>query len=390
MPNFQIKKHTALMGIALSVALIAGSGGLYYTTQAQSAHENQGQIVPQIPSVEVVTLEPKRLRIWTEFSGRLEAVDEVEVRPRVGGAIQEVLFKEGAIVKSGDPLYVIDPRPYEAEVDSAKAALASAESRAQLAKIELERAAGLVKKKNISRSAYDARRNDYKVALASIDAAKADLKKANLDLEYAHISAPVSGRISRAEITVGNVIEAGPNAPVLTTIVSSDEVYAEFDVDEQTYVKTIRRTSTRELMPVELRLSVDDDVVYKGRIHAFDNRLNTSSGTIRARAIFHNTDGVLVPGMYASIRLGSSEEIETLLISERAIGTDQDKKFVYVVNDEGKIDYRKVILGGRTQGKRIVLSGLESGEKVVVNSLQRVRPDMVVTAIEVGQAQSAT
>ncbi len=387
MANFKINKHTALMGIVLSVVIAAGSGGFYYTRQAHSA--DQAQVVQQIPTVEVVILEPKPLRIWTEFSGRLEAVDYVEVRPRVGGAIQEVLFTEGAIVKAGDPLYVIDPRPYEAAVASAQAELASAKSQAQLTKAEFDRAAGLVKRKLISERAYDARGHDYRVALAAIDAARATLKKANLDLEYAHISAPVAGRISRAEITVGNVIEAGPNAPVLTTIVYNDEIYAEFDVDELTYVKTVRRSGAGEPMPVELRLSGDDGVVYSGAIHSFDNRLDTSSGTIRARALFKNTDGALVPGMYAHVRLGSSEEINTLLISERAIGTDQDKKYVYVVNEEDKIAYREVTLGGRSQGKRIVLSGLQAGEKVVVNNLQRVRPDMSVKAIEVAQEQGA-
>ena len=183
------------------------------------------------------------------------------------------------------------------------------------------------------------------------------------------------------------MIEAGANAPVLTTIVSNDKIYAEFDVDEQTYVKTIRSSSAAELLPVELRLSAADDIVYHGEIHSFDNRLDTSSGTIRARAIFKNTDGALVPGMYASVRLGSPEEINALLISERAIGTDQDKKFVYVVNDEGKIAYREVTLEGRAKGKRIVRTGLKAGEKVVVNSLLRVRPDMSVKAIEVAQAQ---
>jgi membrane fusion protein, multidrug efflux system len=390
MAKIQIQKPRMLAGVVLSVALAVISGGFYYAAQALAAHADQGQVVQPIPDVEVVTLEPKHLRMWTAFSGRLEAVDQVEVRPRVGGAIQAVLFKEGTIVKAGDPLYVIDPRPYEAAVDSAEATLASAKSQAQLAKTELDRAADLVKKKNISRSTYDARLNDYRVALASIDAANAALKKANLDLEYAHISAPFSGRISRAEITVGNVIEAGQNAPVLTTIVSNDKIYAEFDVDEQTYVKTIRRSSADEPMPVELRLSEDDEVVYNGKIHSFDNRLDTRSGTIRARAIFENKDGVLVPGMYASVRVGSPEAIDTLLISERAIGTDQDKKFVYIVNSEGKIAYREVTLGGRAEGKRIVLSGLRAGAKLVVNNLQRVQPDMAVKAIDLARKQGAT
>jgi multidrug efflux system membrane fusion protein len=390
MAKIQIKKPRALAGVVVLVALTAISGGFYYAAQALAAHTDQSQVVPPIPAVTVVTLEPKHLRIWTAFSGRLEAVDQVEVRPRVGGAIQEVLFKEGTIVKAGDPLYVIDPRPYEAAVDSAEATLASAKSQAQLAKTELDRAADLVKKKNISRSTYDARLNDYRVALASIDAANAALKKANLDLEYAHISAPISGRISRAEITIGNVIEADSNAPILTTIVSNDKVYAEFDVDEQTYVKTIRHSSESEPMPVELRLSEDDGVVYNGKIHSFDNRLDTRSGTIRARAIFENKDGVLVPGMYASVRLGSPEAIDTLLISERAIGTDQDKKFVYIVNSEGKIAYREVTLGGRAEGKRIVLSGLRAGAELVVNNLQRVQPGMAVKAIDQARKQEAT
>ncbi len=390
MSNFQINKPIVLAVIVLSVAFAAGSGGFYYTTQTHAADEAQSQAVQQIPAVDVVTLELKRLRTWTQFSGRLEAVDQVEVRPRVGGAIQDVLFKEGTIVKAGDPLYVIDPRPYEAAVASAEAALASARSQAHLAKIELDRAADLVRKRAISQIDYDIRHNDYRVKLASIDAAKAALKTASLNLEYAHISAPVSGHISRTEITVGNVIEAGPNAPVLTTIVSNDKVYAEFEVDEQTYVKIVRRSIAGEPMPVELRLSGDDGVVYSGVIHSFDNRLDASSGTIRARAIFENTDGALVTGMYVSVRVGSPEAIDTLLISERAIGTDQDKKFVYVVNSEDKIVYREVTLGGRVEGMRVVLSGLTAGEKVAVNGLHRVRPDSVVKAVDVSREHGTT
>lgn len=387
MTNFPIGKSIAMTGVILAIALAAGYWRFYHAAQVNAADEVQGQVEQQIPAVDVVTIKPRQLRIWTEFSGRLQAVDQVDVRPRVGGAIQEVLFKEGAAVKRGDPLYIIDPRPYETAVASAEAALASAESQAQLAGTELGRTAGMVKRQLSSQSAYDASRNDYKVALAAIDAANAALKKAKLDLEYAHITAPVSGRISRSEITAGNVIEAGSNAPVLTTIVSDKKIYAEFDVDEQTYVKTMRSSNSDVSMPVELSLSADDGVVYKGQMHSFDNRFNISSGTIRARAIFQNTDGVLIPGMYAGIRLGSSDEIETMLITERAIGTDQNKRYVYIVNEENKIVYRQVTLGGRVEGRRIVLTGLKAGDKVVVNSLQRVRPDMVVKAIEVAQKQ---
>lgn len=389
MKKLHYRKTSVLAGIVLSLVLAACVGGFYYhATEVSAADGTQNQRLEQIAVVDVVALEPRHLRIWTEFSGWLGAVDQVEVRPLVGGRIQKVLFHEGTAVKAGDPLYIIDPRPYEAAVASAEAGLASAKSQAQLSKSELKRIADLVEKQLASQSAYDTSYNDHNVALASIDAARAALKKARLDLEYAHINAPVSGRISRSEITVGNVIEAGANAPVLTTIVSYENVYAEFDVDEHTYVRMVRSSISDQSMPVELQLLADDDgVVYRSKIHSFDNRFNSSSGTIRARAIFKNTDGALIPGMYASIRLGSHEDIETLLISERAIGTDQDKKYVYVVNNENKIIYREITLGDRVENKRIILSGLIAGEKVVVNNLQRVHPGMVVKANEFVQEQ---
>ena len=293
-----------------------------------------------------------------------------------------MLFEEGAIVEKGDLLFVIDRRPYEAEVASALAALQSAKSQARLAKLELERTEGLVHEKAVSISRYDVTKNDFQVALASIIPPKPGLKQAYLDLDYAHINAPVSGRISRAEITVGNVIEAGPNAPVLSTIVSIDKLYAEFDVDEQTYLKSMRQPSEK-LMPVELAMPGDTSVVYQGKLHSFDNRLDTTSGTIRARAIFENKDGALIPGMYANVRLGSPGLQSTILINHRAVRTDQDKKYVYVVTPENKVTYREVNLGPSLDGHRVVHSGLEIGEQVLVNSLQRVQPDTVVQPVDV-------
>ena len=378
--NF-LKTHTILTLLLAIGILTIGGVTIRYISQAYASKEAQTSDAMPIPSVDVVTLQPQSIRSWSKFSGRLRAVNYVEVRPLVGGTIMNVLFEDGTLVKKGDSLFMIDPRPFKAEFASARAELESAQSRATLTKQELVRAKGLVKKNAISQSRFDTAKNDYQMAMASINSAKARMRRAYLDLEYAHIKAPVSGRISRAEITEGNVIEAGPNAPVLTTIVSIDQLYAEFDVDEQTYVKTWRQ-SDGNTMPVELMLASDASVVYQGKIHSFDNQLNTTSGTIRARAIFDNKDGVLVPGMFVTVRLGSPSEESTLLVSDRAVRTDQNKKYVYVVTSEKKVAYREVRLGQPREGQRVVLSGLVSGDQVLVNSLQRVLPDMEVQPVE--------
>ncbi len=376
-----LKTQTTLTLFVSILALAVSGAALHYIAGAYASNIVPAPMKQLVPAVDVETLQPQSVRIWNKFSGRLRAVDYVQVRPRVGGTITQVLFEEGAIVEKGDPLFVIDPRSFEAEFASARAALESAQSQTTLAKLELKRAKGLVQKNAISQSRFDAAQNDYHVAMASIHSAKARLKQAYLDLEYAHIRAPVSGRISRAEITVGNVIQAGPNAPVLTTIVSNDQLYAEFDLDEQTYIKT-RRQGNEETMPVELTLTSDPSVVYHGVMHSFDNQLNTTSGTIRARAIFQNQDGALVPGMFATVHLGSPIRQSTLLINDRAVRTDQDKKYVFVVTPDRKVSYREVKLGQSLDGQRVVLSGLATGDQVLVNSLQRVRPDMEVQPIE--------
>ncbi len=376
-----LKTHTILTLLVVIGVLVISGVTIRYISQAYASKDAQISAAIPIPSVDVVTLQLQSIRSWSTFSGRLRAVDYVEVRPRVGGTIVKVLFKDGTLVKKSDSLFMIDPRPFKAEFSSARAELESAQSRATLTKQELMRAKGLVKKNAISQSRFDTAKSDYQMAMASINSAKARIRRAHLDLEYAHIKAPVSGRISRAEITEGNVIEAGPNAPVLTTIVSIDQLYAEFDVDEQTYIKTWRQ-STGDAMPVELTLTSDDSVVYQGMIHSFDNQLDTASGTIRARAIFDNKDGVLVPGMFVAVRLGAPSEQSTLLVSDRAVRTDQDKKYVYIVTPHKKVAYREVTLGEPREGQRVVLSGLAPGDLVLVNSLQRVRPDMEVQPVE--------
>lgn len=364
-------------------ALLTTASGLYYATGASADNDTAQQATPPAPNVEVTELTPTEIRTWTRFSGRLTPVASAEIKPLVGGTIQQVLFEDGQLVHEGDPLFVIDPRTHEAQLQRAEAELATARSRERLTRDELERARQLLENKLISRSIYDNAASDHQVAQASVQAAESVVNQARLNVEYAHARAPISGRVGRAELTVGNVVGAGATAPVLTTIVADDQLYAEFNVDEQTYIRSVRRIQQQEEMPVELTLAGDDTQVYRGRIHAFDNRLDVASGTIRARAIFSNTDGTLTPGMYANISLGSASTQAALLVPDRAIGTNQNRKFVYVVDAQNTVQYREVTLGNHFQAHRVILSGVEAGERIAVNSLAHLRPSAVVNPVHV-------
>lgn len=358
-----------------AAAILTGIISFYFTAKVDAASPHA---VPPAPSVDVLVLQPESIRSWSQFSGRLAPVESAAIKPLVSGTIQKVLFTEGQQVKKGQPLFVIDPRPHQATVQRAEAQLATAQSRAKLAQDELARAKQLIGAKLVSQSVYDSALSANQVAQADVKQAEAALSQAELDLEYAHISAPISGRVGRAELTVGNVVDAGVNAPVLTQIVANDKLYAEFNVDEATYVQLVHNTQNVQDMPVELNLAGDSATTYEGHIYAFDNRLDTHSGTIRARAIFDNKDGALTAGMFANVRLGSAEKNKMLLVPERAIGTNQSKKFVLVVDETNTANYREVVLGEHYQGQRVVLSGIQAGEKIIVNGLSHVRPKSVV------------
>ncbi|MCX4192833.1 efflux RND transporter periplasmic adaptor subunit [Methylophaga sp. OBS1] len=366
--------------LSLLLMLSIAAAAVYFNIANSEQTEDTAAAAPPPPVAEFITVAPQDVRIWTGFSGRLSAVDMAEIKPLVGGELQQVLFEDAQQVEKGDLLFVIDPRPYQAAVKRAEAQLTSARSRAKLAEDELKRSEQLVKKKLVSESVFDAAKNEFQVATASIEEASSALAQAKLNLDYCFIRAPFSGQVSRAELTVGNIIETSPNAPVLTTLVANDKLYAEFDVDEQTYLRTVRRSQGDKVMPVAMTLAADSSVTYQGQIHSFDNQLDTSSGTIRARAIFENSDGALTPGMYANVRLGTAEPQSVMLVPERAVGTNQDKKFVYVINDDDVVSYHQVTLGAHHEGSRIVLSGLQSGDRVVVNGLSHIRPDSKVTA----------
>ena len=331
-------------------------------------HSHAGAAGSMAVPVTVQTLKEQNIRLWSEFPAHLQAVDYAEVRPEVNGRITEVRIEDGQTVHKGDVLFVIDPAPYEA-------ALNKAQANVDFSKTELERADGLVKAQAIAQRLYDERANASRVAAA-------ELARAKVDYSRAYVVAPISGRVSRPEITVGNVVQSGGSAPLLTSIVSNRGIYADFEVDEQTYLQSIRghaagRDQERKL-PVELTIPGDTAHSYKGTVYSFDNRIDTVSGTIRARAKFENRDGVLLPGMFGSIKIGGSAELPTLLVPERAIGVDQSKKYVYVVGKDNKVIYREVTLGKQVDGNRVVLSGLQAGERVIVDGTQHVRPDALV------------
>jgi multidrug efflux system membrane fusion protein len=372
--GLKLLKNRAFLGAA---AIIVASGLAFAAWQS-----NATAAPPPAPAavpVTVAAVDAKPVRIWSEFSGRMTAVDSAEVRPEVSGRITEIRFKDGQEVKAGDILFVIDPRPYEAAVAKAEGDLATANANAKFARMDLSRAQALVNVQAVARTYYDQRVNAAGVAEAAIKSAQAALTAAKLDVDHAYVKAPISGRVSRAEITVGNLVQTtiGPS-PLLTSIVSDDGIYADFDVDEQTYLQTVRAHATtaaqEEKIPVEMTLQGDTGHTYQGTIESFDNQIATGTGTIRARARFANTDGSLIPGMFVSVKLASATPSKVILVPEDAVGNDQSKRFVFVVGNDHKAAFREVALGQEVGSDRVVLSGLHSGERVIVDGLQKVAP----------------
>jgi len=375
-----LKKRFILLGILLVVGLVGV--GIALSGSPRGGAQASVEAAPPAVAVNVLTLAPQSIRLWSTFSGRMRAVDSAEIRPEIGGRIMDVRFKDGQTIKAGAVLLVIDPRPYEAALAKAEANLASARTNAEFAKMELERAHNLIKTQAIAQRLYDERVNSSHVADASILVAEAEVKQARIDLDHAYVKAPISGRVGRVELTVGNLVQSGASAPLLTTIVSNEGIYADFEVDEQTYMKSIRSQANTQVkeqqIPVELTVKGDDSHPYKGTIYSFDNKIDTASGTIRARAKFDNIDGALVPGMFVSVNVANGGGQSVLLVPDRAIGTDQNKKYVFVVGDDNKVIYREVSLDQQVDGQRIVTSGVKEGDRVIVDGVQHVRPDVTV------------
>jgi len=361
--------------VALAISLSAGGLALLHF-QFYDAEAAPPPPQAHAAAVDVAEVRTRRISDWREYSGRLEAVEHVEVRPQVSGTITSVHFKDGSIVAQGDILFTIDPRPYQAAVARARADLAAAEARMAYTAAEVARAGRLLSQNAIAQRDFEEKRNAARVAAAQRQGAQAALATAELDMEHTRIVAPVSGRVSRAEVTEGNIVASGTASAPLTTLVSVDRMYASFDVDEQSFLAFVNpsRKAGGEQPSVQMGLSNEQGFPRDGQLASIDNRLDTASGTIRLRAIFNNADDTLVPGLYARIRLGGGSGRDAVLIHETAIGTDQDKRFVLVVDDKNQTAYREVRLGAIQEGLRVVEAGLTSGDRIVVNGLQRVRP----------------
>ncbi|MBB3905544.1 multidrug efflux system membrane fusion protein [Methylobacterium brachythecii] len=377
-------------GIGMVAVLLASASyrlappSMFHSAEAVAAPAPAEQAVPAA----VATVEPRNVVLWDEFSGRLEAVDRIDVRARVGGAVQSTHFAEGELVKPGDLLVTIDPAPYAAEVQRLEAQVASAEARVSLTTSDLERGRRLSDQAIVTVRDLDVRANAFKEAKAALDGAKAALETARLNLGYTQVRAAVGGRVGRREITPGNLVTAGAGGAVLTTLVSVDPVYAGFDANETIVLKALASITDPkggrgklDRIPVEMVTS--DGITSKGHLQFIDNKVDAHSGTVRVRATFENGDGRLIPGQFARMRLGQARPERLLLVDERAIGTDQDKKFVLVVGADSRAEFRAVILGRAVDGLRVVTSGLTGGERIVVNGLQRVRPGSLVKSEDI-------
>jgi multidrug efflux system membrane fusion protein len=332
------------------------------------------QPAPQATPVAVAEVGAQQIQAWQGFSGRLEAIERVELRPRVAGTVQQVHFREGALVKAGDLLVSLDPAPYAVEVARQRAQLESSKARFMHAEREAARAETLWADRAIAQRELDDRLLTRADAQAQVAAAQAALAAAQLNLDYTQLRAPVAGRIGKLEVTVGNQVAAGPGAPVLARLVSVSPIYASFDVDERSVQQALAGAKKPEQVPVQMRGSESDAEAVQGRLQLVDNQVDAQSGTLRLRAVFDNADGQLIPGQFARIELGQAQQRMALLINERAVMTDQDKRFVWVLGPGNQVQWREVRLGGPVNGLREVVDGLKAGERVVLSGLQRVRP----------------
>jgi multidrug efflux system membrane fusion protein len=341
--------------------------------------------IPQRPPAAVTASQPVKREIidWDEYPGRLEAVDMVEIRARVSGYLESVHFIDGAEVNKGDLLMVIDPRPYKAELDRAQALLEQAVTRQQLATSERERAEKLLKSKAVSEEEADTRSKAEREAQAMTHSAEAMVEVAKLNLEYTQIHAPISGRIGRKLITEGNLVNGNQGqATLLATLVSLDPIYCYFDPDERAVLKyqKMSREGGENIqggkVPCELELANEQGYPHKGRLEFTDNQINPATGTLRMRGIFANPGPkrVLEPGFFSQIRIPGSSPYSALLIPDVAIGTDQERKFVYVLTAQDTVDYRPLQLGPLFEGMRVVRSGLQPDDWVVVNGLTALQP----------------
>jgi multidrug efflux system membrane fusion protein len=338
----------------------------------------QGPAVTAAPAAAKVTVAKvleQPVNEWDEFTGRLEAPETVEIRPRVSGQIDKVAFADGALVKKGDVLYQIDPRPFLSEVHRLEAQLQQARAALTRTGNEAQRGQRLLSSNAISAELADTRTTTAQEAKAGVDAIQAQLDLARLNLSFTQVTSPITGRVSRAEITAGNIVTA--DVTPLTSVVSTDKVYAYFDADERVFLKyndLARKGKRGQTTPVFMGLSNEEGNSHQGQMNFVDNQVNPKTGTIRGRAVFDNADGQFTPGLYARLKLVGSGTYNAVLINDEAVGTDLGKKFVLVMGKDNKPEYRTVELGPKLEGLRIVRSGLTKDDTIVIKGLQRIRP----------------
>jgi multidrug efflux system membrane fusion protein len=360
----------APIGLLFALAL----AGCDEKAQSQAA-------APPPPPVTVAQPVKRTVTDWDEFTGRFEAIQEVQVRARVGGFVNSVEFKDGAIVRAGDLLYIIDPRPFEAVKLQAEGQIADARAKGELAKRDLERGLTLVQTSAVSEQVVDQRRQALQAARAAETQAEGALKAAQLNVEFTHVVAPITGRVSRHLVTPGNLVQGSEgSATLLTSIVSLDPIYIYFDVDEATYLKNNKlwfegkRPSSRDTAnPVEVTLTGETKPSHEGKMDFLDNRLDVSTGTLRSRAIIPNHDLSILPGQFGRVRLIGSSPYEALLLPDTAIATDQSRKIVFVVKDDDTVEARAVELGPLDEGLRVVRTGLKPQDRVIIDGIQRAR-----------------
>lgn len=378
---FGTRRGAWTLGAISACVLVALCFGL-----RSSRVEASTPTAPSAIPVSVATVATRNVTTWDEFSGRVESVDRVAIRSRVSGPVLTVHFREGELVKKDDLLITIDPAPYAAQAQYAQAQVAVARERNDFTKSEFQRAQRLLDEHAVSQREFDSSSNAYREAEAGLLAAEAALQSAKLNLQYTQIRAPVSGRVGRIEVTVGNLVAAGPTAAVLTTLFSVDPIYASFEADESVVAQALddiqgETTTGRgriEQIPVQMKALGSTGATYSGHLQLVDNRVDEKSGTVRVRAVFSNANGRLMDGQFAQLMLGQVKARSAVLVSEKAVGTDQSKRYVMVVGQDNHVAYREVTLGAQVNGLRIVTSGLKDQERIVVNGLQRVQPGALV------------
>ncbi|WP_055136357.1 efflux RND transporter periplasmic adaptor subunit [Pseudomonas corrugata] len=364
---------------ALGALVLAALAGFAISMKSPVAQANPAPA--PLPQVQVMAAVTRDVVDWQSYTGRLVATDTVVIKPLVAGTLISVHFKDGAMLRKGDLMFEIDPRPYAAALQQAQAALVAARSMSVFAQKELQRYEHLISSNAIAKTDLDKRIQSANEAQARVNEAQARVELARLDLEHTHILAPFDGRASRVEVTPGNIVDVGERSTALTNLVSISPIYADFDVDEKTFLRYLSNRPTADPVPVMLGLANEEGYPRKGKLSSLDNRLDTRSATIRVRASFDNSNGELRPGLFARVLLPGSASRPATLVDDSAIGTDQDKKYVLVVDAEGRVQYRQVKPGIRQGALRVIDQGIEPEEQVVVSSLHLATPGTQVAPV---------